>query len=153
MLKVERVRALLHYDPETGVFTRKVRTSNRINIGDVAGGKDAKGYICIRVDGKTYKAHRLAWLYMHGAWPTGEIDHINGVRDDNRITNLRNVTKSQNQQNQRSVRGYSRDGKRWKSQIRVGGEFFHLGCFATQKEAHAAYLKAKQALHIQARES
>lgn len=76
-ITAERLRELLEYDEDTGVFKRKARTSNRISIGDIAGSSDAKGYVCIRVGGKTYKAHRLAWLYVYGEWPTGEIDHIN----------------------------------------------------------------------------
>ena len=68
----------LVYDKDTGVFTRKISLNTKIRVGDVAGGKDVKGYVCIRVMGKTYKAHRLAWLYVHGKWPENEIDHING---------------------------------------------------------------------------
>jgi hypothetical protein len=149
----DRLKGLLSYDPSTGVFVRLVRTSNRVRVGDAAGSRDANGYLCIRVGGKTVKAHRLAWLYMHGCWPTGEVDHINGDKSDNRIANLRDVSKSVNQQNRRSVRGYSRDGGRWKAQIRANGRCLHLGCFSTEQEAHAAYLAAKVNFHEQAREA
>lgn len=151
MLTQDELKALLHYDSDTGVFTRLVRTSNAINVGDIAGTTDAKGYVIIRVKGVTHKAHRLAWLYVHGVWPSGEVDHINHDPSDNRISNLRDVSKSANQQNRRAPRGYSRDGNRWKAQIRVCGKWQHLGCFATESEAHAAYLSAKSQLHQKAR--
>ena len=143
---------LLDYNPISGIFTRKVRTSNRIKAGDQAGSLDKAGYLCIRVNGKTYKAHRLAWLYVSGNLPTGEIDHINGDKADNRIVNLRDVTKSVNQQNRKFVRGYSRDGNRWKAQVRFDGKWKHLGCYGTEQEAHAAYLLAKNEVHMKARE-
>ena len=152
MITQTSLQALLDYKPESGVFIRKVRTSNRIKVGEQAGSFDKDGYLCIRVHGKTYKAHRLAWLYVHGAMPIGEIDHINGDKADNRIENLRDVTKSVNQQNRRSVRGYSRDRNRWKAQIRFGGKRRHLGCYETEQEAHEAYLAAKAEVHTKARE-
>lgn len=142
----------LSYDKDTGVFIRKISLNTKVRVGDVAGGKDVKGYVCIRVAGKTYKAHRLAWLYVYGNMPIGEIDHINGIKDDNRIANLRDVTKSVNQQNRKFVRGYSRDGNRWKAQIRFGGKWKHLGCYKTEHEAHSAYLLAKNEVHMKARD-
>lgn len=150
-LTAVKLRELLDYDETSGIFTRRVRTSNRIKAGDRAGTPDANGYCCIRLEGATHKAHRLAWLYVHGVWPSGEIDHINGVKSDNRIANLRDVTKSVNQQNRRRVRGYNRDGKQWKAQIRADGVTHHLGCFKTEDEAHRAYLAAKERLHTKAR--
>jgi hypothetical protein len=143
----------LLYDKDTGVFTRKISLNTRVKVGDVAGGKDTKGYVCIRVVGKTYKAHRLAWLYVYGNIPIAEIDHINGIKDDNRIANLRDVTKSVNQQNRRFVKGYSKDGNRWKAQIRFGGKWKHLGCYETEQQAHVAYLSAKTKVHMKAREA
>jgi hypothetical protein len=153
MITQTSLQALLDYKPESGVFIRKVRTSNRIKVGERAGSFDKAGYLCIRVHGKTYKAHRLAWLYVHGGMPFGEVDHINGDKADNRIENLRDVTKSVNQQNRRSVKGYSRDGNRWKAQIRFGGKWKHLGCYETEQEAHEAYLAAKAEVHTKAREA
>ena len=88
-LTAAQLRELLQYDPETGVVTRLVKSSNGIKVGDVAGTADARGYILIRVDGWLHLAHRLAWLHMTCEWPKGMIDHINGVRDDNRWSNLR----------------------------------------------------------------
>lgn len=153
MLTQSKLKSLLHYNPETGLFTRMKRTSNRITVGEASGSPDAKGYLCIRLEGKTHKAHRLAWLYVHGKWPDGEIDHINNQVADNRISNLRDVSKSLNQQNRRTVRGCSRDGSRWKAQIRFNGQFMHLGCFASESEAHGAYLAAKAIYHQKAREA
>lgn len=147
----QRVMELLDYDQTTGIFVRRVRTSNRIKVGDIAGSKEKAGYLCIRLDGKTYKAHRLAWLYVYGDWPTKEIDHINGQKDDNRVANLRDVSKSVNQQNRKTVRGYTKDGSRWKAQIRAAGKYTHLGCFGTEAEAHAAYQQAKNVMHVEAR--
>jgi hypothetical protein len=98
-MKNERLRELLEYDPETGVFLWKTRTSNRVKIGSVAGTKHGKGYVSISCDGKRYMAHRLAWLYVHGQFPEEQIDHINGVRDDNRLCNLRCVSSAENQMN------------------------------------------------------
>jgi hypothetical protein len=143
----------LLYNKDTGVFTRKISLNTKVKVGDVAGGKDTKGYVCIRVVGKTYKAHRLAWLYVYGNIPIAEIDHINGIKDDNRIANLRDVTKSVNQQNRRFVKGYSKDGNRWKAQIRFGGKWKHLGCYETEQQAHVAYLSAKTKVHMKAREA
>lgn len=151
MITQTSLQALLDYKPESGVFIRKVRTSNRIKVGEQAGSFDKAGYLCIRVHGKTYKAHRLVWLYVHGVMPFGEVDHINGDKADNRIENLRDVTKSVNQQNRRSVKGYSRDGNRWKAQIRFGGKWKHLGCYETEQKAHEAYLAAKAEVHTKAR--
>jgi hypothetical protein len=153
MITLDELKELVEYDSNTGLFTRKKRTSNRIKEGQTIVSKDAKGYICFRLKNKMHKAHRLAWFYVHGKFPNGEIDHINGVVYDNRICNLRDVTKSVNQQNRKSVRGYSKDGNRWKAQIRADGKWRHLGCFETENEAHDAYLKAKSFMHMKAKEA
>ena len=87
----ERVRATFDYDPDTGIFTRLVEARSgrggghlSASIGDVAGHQRRDGYIAIKIDRIAYKAHRLAWLHVHGEWPPNEIDHINGDRGDNR---------------------------------------------------------------------
>lgn len=150
-LSRENIFRVLAYDADTGIFTRKMILNSKQKIGEVVGSKDAKGYVIIRFAGKQYKAHRLAWLVIHGSWPKGEIDHINGEVSDNRITNLRDVPKSINQQNRRAVKGYYKDGNRWRAQIRANGKCFRLGCYGTEAEAHAAYLRAKEDYHVKAR--
>lgn len=156
MLTSERLRELLDYDPETGVFTWRVNASSRAQVGSVAGSPKAKGYRGIRVEGRSYYEHRLAWLHIHGEWPASHMDHINGVRDDNRLVNLREATATENQQNRiadkRNTSGVlgvswcSRDGK-WLAQIRLDGKRKYLGRFDTVEEAGAAYAEAKKQLH------
>lgn len=161
-LTAERLRELLHYDPDTGVFTRLVAsmagaTRNRAvaRVGDIAGGADLKGYVLINVDGRKYRAHRLAWLYVHGVWPPCNIDHRNGNCGDNHIKNLRAVTQGQNMQNRRRASknngcgflGVSAEGGRFRASIKAAGKKKHLGYFDTPELAHAAYLEAKARLH------
>jgi hypothetical protein len=98
MLNQKTLKKYLNYDPETGVFKRKIN-SGKAKIGDVAGGINGSGYICIRINSVKYRAHRLAWLYVHGKFPDNQIDHINRVKNDNRIDNLRDVTQSVNARN------------------------------------------------------
>lgn len=92
---------VLHYDPETGVFTWKERISIRIVVGRRAGVVNSIGYRIVGVFGQLFTAHRLAWFYTHGRWPAADLDHINGNRDDNRLANLREATRQQNLQNAR----------------------------------------------------
>lgn len=152
----ERLKELLHYDPGTGDFTRLVRTSNSVKIGDIAGGLDADGYRYIRVEGKKYRAHRLAWLWMTGAWPIDQLDHRNGVRDDNRWDNLRESSQVENMQNiampNTNTSGFmgvcwSRKAGKWGATIRIAGRSKYLGLYATPDAAHAAYLAAKAEHH------
>ena len=93
-LTTDRLKELLHYDQDTGVFTWNVRRSGKTPAGSVAGSYDAYGYIQIRISPFRYKAHRLAWFYVNSEWPKFCIDHINGVRDDNRISQLSNNIKT-----------------------------------------------------------
>lgn len=156
LIEAARLRELLDYNQETGIFTWKVRRA-AVKAGAQANSKNQKGYIGICVDKKHYKAHRVAWLFVYGSWPDGEIDHINGVKDDNRISNLRAVPKSLNQQNQRQARSDSSSGllgvswysagNKWKADIRVDGKKKHLGYFHCKDTAHQAYLSAKRQMH------
>ena len=146
-LTAEKLRELLHYEPATGIFTWKVRTANSVKVGDVAGCPDGRGYLCIKVLNRLYRAHRLAWLYHFGEWPTDQIDHINRNRSDNRIENLREVTNKQNHQN-KSKRSDNTSGhtgvywhkqkSKWRARIKHNQKLIHLGLFATIEEAVAA---------------
>jgi len=157
MLTAQILRELLNYNPETGIFTRKVVTCNKVKIGDIAGNLNHQGYIQLRVLGIIRQAHRLAWLYMTGNHPKGEIDHINGNRADNSFTNLRDVTKQQNIENQRLPQkgnkskflgvDYRSHKNKWVAQIQSNGVKHYLGIYNTPEEAHAAYTEAKRKLH------
>lgn len=156
-LTQKELKRLLRYDPETGVFTWKVKPCKNMKSGIMAGGLHPRGYRYIRIGRKKYGSHRLAWLYVHGYMPPDEADHINGVRDDNRISNLRLANSSENSQNIYSSRNNNKSGflgvvfskafRKWGSQIGVGGKRYHLGHFSTPEEAHQAYLKAKREMH------
>ena len=164
-LTAERVREIFSYDPDTGILTWKdpSKFSNR-KAGTAAGYKAHNGYMQLKVDYRLYLAHRLVWLYVHGEWPVNDIDHINGVRDDNRVANLRDVSRQVNLQNQRKashgpIRNPSNTGllgtyfnKRRRSFIAhisnpITGKYEYLGGYATAEEAHDAYIKAKRRLH------
>lgn len=155
-LTAERLREVLDYDPETGVFVWRIRTSSRAGASDTAGFGDGKGYLAIRVDGAQVFAHRLAWFWVHGAWPNGVIDHIDGITTNNAIRNLRDVNHASNMQN---LKGAKRDNAasgllgvvpsrdKWVAQIRVGRKKYHLGVYLTPEEAHHSYLVAKRLFH------
>lgn len=154
-LTAERLRTLLTYDPETGDFTWKVRRGCSAIPGARTGKNNGKGYLQIRVDGRNYAAHRLAWFYVTGEWPKGEIDHIDGKRARNAFANLRDVDRSTNCQNLRAARsgsatgllGASRSRNRFQAQIGVAGKNIYLGRYDSPEEAQAAYRAAKQKLH------
>lgn len=151
MLTQQRLKELLHYDPDTGVFTWKPGRRG-VPSGAVAGSKHSDGYIKIRVDGGDYFAHRLAWLFTAGEWPANQIDHINGQKSDNRINNLREASHSQNEHN-KGVRKDSLTGvkgvqwhpasKRFKAIIKLHGKAQILGYFSTIEGAADAYRKAE----------
>jgi hypothetical protein len=154
MITAEKLRARLDYDPATGLFTW--RENQRRHSGKLAGTIGVRGYIQIMLDKRQYRAHRLAWLHVHGAWPATALDHINGIHDDNRIKNLRLATPSQNGANRvingRSTSGFKgvsfqKDRSKWRAQIRVNWKPLYLGLFETAEDAHAAYLAAAK-LHF-----
>ena len=152
-LTAEKLRELLNYDPDTGIFTRKVSTSNRVKVGDAAGCPNGDGYLRIMVQSRLYQAHRLAWLYMHSNWPNDQIDHINRNRSDNRIANLREVTNKQNLQNagkySHNTSGHpgicwNKQNSKWRATIKHNQKLIHLGYFANIEEAVAARKAAER---------
>ena len=152
MITPDRLRELLNYDPVTGVFTWIVARGSH-KPGAVAGRKH--GYVNIMIDGRMYKAHRLAWLYVTGEWPEADIDHVNMNKRDNRFYNLREATRSQNRMHTgahadsksgaKGVSWYKR-GRKWRAAIHVGGKQRHLGYFATKAEAMLAYSAAARSI-------
>ncbi len=152
-LTAEKLRSILNYESETGIFTWKVSNSNRVKVGAVAGSPNGHGYLCIKVLNRLYRAHRLAWLYVNGSWPKLDIDHINRNRSDNRIANLREVTHKQNMQNasKRSDNTSGHPGvcwhkqkSKWQARIRHNYKRIYLGYYNTIEEANAARKAAEK---------
>lgn len=153
-----RLKELVHYEPTAGVFTRKVALSNGSGgLGTVLGKVMNAGYLRASVNGVSYLLHRLAFLYMTGLWPEIDVDHVNGIRTDNRWKNLRSVDRRTNSENRREVMPGKKGGNllgthkcsknRWQSSITTKGSLRYLGTFETEEAAHQAYLKAKRSLH------
>lgn len=156
MLTHERLRQLVDYDPETGLFARRTDSSNRrFKAGENTGSSTGR-FVSIWLDGKPYLAHRIAWFWM----PDRQIDHRNLDGNDNRWSNLRLATASQNGMNRRAGRGASGlkgvhfiantekcGSKPWRARITKDGRHHFLGLFATREEAKAAYDAAAQRIH------
>lgn len=161
----EELVARFLYDPETGDLSRRVALAGGTGKGRGSpkgfrlATKNGNGYLRVNLDGKKYYVHRLAWFYIHGVLPNGQIDHINGDRSDNRIANLREATNKQNSENRRippknNTTGYlgvtrlSRGARKvFVAQIMSDGQHIHIGAYATPDEAHAAYLSKKAEIH------
>ena len=146
---------ILHYDPETGIFTW-AKPRPKIRVGNQAGYKHHKGYINLEIDRKYYAAHRLAWFYYHKKWPKNQIDHINRIKSDNRISNLREANNSQNRANSKTTNKNGFKGvthhkwmtkKPYAANIKHDNKQIYLGCYATPEEAYAAYCDAAKKLH------
>lgn len=145
----DELRVKFNYNAETGIFTRK--------NGKVVGSWDVHGYKTVRIGRRSYKLHRLAWLYVNNIWPHGDIDHINGVRYDNCISNLRDVSRQVNLQNQRKPTSINKSTGvlgvyptrvgTFYAAISINNKKKHLGTFETMQEASEAYLVAKRLLH------
>lgn len=147
-LTVERLRQLLHYDCGTGVFTWRVERYG-ICMGTVAGSTSkSDGYVQIGIDGVLYRAHRLAWLYMHGEWPRHGLDHRDTIRDHNWIDNLRLANQQENLQNLRGARSDSKSGVlgvcwnhsagKWMAQLVRNGKNMHRSYHRKLEDAIAA---------------
>jgi hypothetical protein len=149
-----RLKELLDYDPETGIFKWKKERQCRGKAGEVAGNLDKDGYLQIGIDYSHCRAHRLAFIYMTGEQPPLLIDHLDGDGANNRWTNLRAATHRMNCENIRRPRaktglpiGVKRSGRGWLSRIRTRGREVHLGTFDSIADAASAYLEAKRKLH------
>lgn len=151
----EELNRIFSVDAERGILFSAVNRG-KLKVGDVCGWRSAKGYINVCVRRKSYPVHSVIWFLANGNWPK-QIDHINGVKDDNRISNLRDCTAEINQQNKVNPVGNSKarligaswhkgTGK-WQSKITANGKLYYLGLFDSKDEAHMAYLCAKKILH------
>lgn len=148
MISATNIRQLFDYDGKALAPRNGVIASRRRQI---------RGYMEIRIERRSYLEHRLIWLWVYGEWPSGEVDHINGKRCDNRIENLRDATRTINQQNRRRAQSNNKVGLmgvsfhkgngRYQAQIQSGGKRMTLGYFDSAAEAHACYLDAKRRLH------
>lgn len=146
-LDADVVREALSYAPSTGEFHWRRSTRGR-RAGSLAGGVNSTGYVQIRLGGKLYKAHRLAWLHHYGSWPARMIDHINRDKSDNRIMNLRDVGRSENSRNRDRLSNNTSGFTGVSQDRRTGkwGAYIRLGYFDTPEEAGEAYLRAKKLL-------
>ena len=156
MITQDQIKECLSYDPETGIFTWLKSTNNRVRIGQRAGFIRSDGYRRIMVNRKRYFAHRITFLFMTGSFPSDEIDHVNGRRDDNRWANLREANRYQNMRNSgkpvTNTSGFkgvvwNKGAKKWLAQIGHMNRKIHLGLFETAESAHKAYIAACVKLH------
>jgi hypothetical protein len=151
-----RLRELFDYDPHTGSLTWKRRTSNRVTPNGTAGTITPDGRVVVRVDGQTYRAHRLIWLWMTGSWPEKLVDHIDCNASNNSWDNLREATNQENllnrganKNNTTGLKGVTYDKRtgRWSAQIKHNRKNFFLGRFKTPEQAHQAYVSAVVRFH------
>ena len=143
MITQDKLKKLYTYDEDSGIFTRN-EDRGKYKAGGIAGAVNSSGYIVIMINSKSYQAHRLAWLYTHGEMPNGDIDHLNHIRTDNRLCNIREVNRSENGRNKvitnRNKSGFHgvywrKDDNRWTAKIGVDGKQVYLGCFSEFHEA------------------
>jgi hypothetical protein len=162
-LALDVLKNNVYYDKDTGIFTRtKTHPKRKYLIGSITGVPRPDGYLQIMIEGKLFLAHRLAWLYVYSELPKNNIDHINGIKNDNRIENLRDIKQKLNVENIKQAKksstsssklgvsfankGRSKD-KPFRSRIVVDHKEIHLGTFSTEDEAYKAYLVAKRKYH------
>ena len=158
MITYKELIDILDYNPDSGIFTWKTTRSSRAIKGSMAGTLTADGYISININRNIYRAHRLAWLYCFQEWPTNFLDHINGIKHDNSLNNLREVTKAENSYNIKGhkdsttkVKGvyFNKLNNNYRAQIRYNGKTLSLGSFKTVEEASTAYINKAIELHGQ----
>jgi hypothetical protein len=155
-MNYEQANELFVYDPETGELRNRVDRGYQAKAGTLAGGRRGEGYSYVEIRGKGYLIHRVAWLLTHGVWPAAQIDHVNGVRTDNRLANLREATQSENLYNRgaqtNNTTGFKgvcwdKHHRKYKAQIMVQGKKINLGHFAAPEAAYASYQSAAHANH------
>jgi hypothetical protein len=158
---VDVLKQEVNYDEKTGVFSRlKTHPKLKYRAGDITGVLTPAGYLQISIRNKIYLAHRLAWLYVYGVVPSKNIDHIDGVKTNNAINNLRELSQKNNVQNIKkakvsnklgilgvSVANKGKGQKSYRSRIVVDGKEIHLGVFEKAEDAREAYLVAKRKYH------
>lgn len=155
MIDLEDARRIFKYDGATGKITNRITRSANARVGEESGTIDRNGYRVINVAGRLYRAHRLAWFMVTGEWPKNSLDHISGDVSDNRMSNLREATKSENGRNSRSRRGSSQYKgvswdklrSKWQAHIMHHRKSIALGRFDSELEAHKAYCVAADRLH------
>lgn len=158
MITQDRLKELVTYDPETGLFFRLSLIRGQGDLTKPIGSEVGNGYLDASIDGKRYYLHRIAFIYMNGEIKEDfDVDHVNHIKSDNRFSNLREVSHSVNLQNRvRSVSGglsgylgvtYSKRANAFVAQITINGVNRHIGCFQNPKEAHDAYVSAKRKFH------
>lgn len=156
-VSLDRIKQALSYCPDTGHFIWLVSRKGTKGIGSVAGSINSHGYVDIQVLGLRIFGHRLALWYSTGTFPSEQVDHLNGIRSDNRIANLREASAAENKQNVKAARRHNKTGllgvsfskpmKKFQARIRVNNVVHRLGYFDSAEDAHQAYLAAKRSLH------
>lgn len=155
MITREILREHLNYDAESGLFYRK-RSHLNTKAGEIASSINPDGYRTVRINGRRYLQHHLAWLEAYGCMPPGFIDHIDGDRRNNRVENLRLATKQQNNCNRKirsnntsGLKGvsFNRKTRKWQAEVCLAGRKFYLGLFNSKELAHDAYCKKAKELH------
>ncbi len=154
-LTQKEVKRLFKYDRKNGLLIRRFN-HGKGRVGTSSTAKDRDGYLVVGIHGKLYRAHRVIWLYVHGEWPKNDCDHINRIRDDNRIKNLRDITRSQNKQNQ-SVQDSNKcrlkgvylhkTTMKWCASIGLNNKNIYIGLFETMELAYKAYQDKAAELH------
>jgi len=157
MITQDRLKELVNYDENTGIFIWKAKAANRVKIGSVIGSKHHTGYLTVFLDRKSYKLHKLALLYTDGVYPNEIVDHVNGIRDDNRRVNLRLATHSENTRNSKirsdnrsGIKGVNyrnKSGGQWVCRIHTNEGRKYLGCYKTQEEAEKVMKEARIKYH------
>jgi hypothetical protein len=156
IISQELVKALFEYNPDTGIFIRKLTTGSKAKAGSVAGILNDVGYLELSINSYRYRAHRIAWLYCFGEFPSGQLDHIDGNKSNNALDNLREATNKENAYNKSisvlnttGYKGVSLDKRsgRYRAYITVNGKQKGLGYYSTAEQASEAYIIEAKKLH------